>query len=409
MRRSDPASVPELTVVAGTRAEPTVELGEIAAAAGLRRVEIVAWRDLEDPEAGGSELHAAQIAQRWTAAGIEVSARTSAVRGGLPLVERDGYRVVRRGGRCMLFPRVAWRGLLGGLGRADGLVEIWNGMPFFSPVWARCPRAVFLHHVHDEMWRMTIEPAVLARLGEVIESRLAPPLYRRTPVVTLSASSRAEIVRLLGLPLGNVTVVPPGVDGRFRPGGDRSPDPMVVAVGRLAPVKRLEMLVDALVEVRARHPRLHAVIAGDGQERAPIARRVDAHGASDWLKLPGRVTEDELVRLYRRSWVVASASAREGWGMTLTEAAACGTPAVASRIAGHLDAVVHGRTGLLFDDQRGLVTSLDHLLSDQGLRARMGKAAAAQAVRRTWDETARATLEVLAADAVTRRGGAVGS
>ncbi len=70
---------------------------------------------------------------------------------------------------------------------------------------------------------------------------------------------------------------------------------------------------------------------------------------------PGHVSDEELLDLYRSAWVVASASAREGWGMTITEAGACGTPAVATRIAGHTDAVVHEHSGLLVDGRDDFV------------------------------------------------------
>jgi glycosyltransferase involved in cell wall biosynthesis len=389
---------PDLTVLKGRP-----DLAGLAEPAGLRRIEMLAWRDLDDPEAGGSEIHASEIAARWAAAGIQVEMRTSRVPGAPRRVERDGYRVDRRGGRHLLFPRVAGRGALGGLGRADGLVEIWNGMPFFTPVWSRTARTVFLHHVHDEMWRMTLRPAALARLGEAIELAWAPPRYRHTPVVTLSGSSRDDIVAKLGLPPENITVVPPGVHARFSPGGDRSAHPLVVVVGRLVPVKRLVPLVDALQEVRHRHPELRAVIAGEGHERPAIEARIAAHGAAGWISLPGRVDDATLVGLYRQAWAVVSNSAREGWGMTLTEAAACATPAVASRIPGHLDAVLDGRTGLLFDDERGLVEQLSGVLGDARLRRQLARGAAIHARRRTWDAAAGSTLAVLAADAIARR------
>jgi glycosyltransferase involved in cell wall biosynthesis len=116
------------------------------------------------------------------------------------------------------------------------------------------------------------------------------------------------------------------------------------------------------------------------------------------LALPGRVPDDELVALYRRAWVLASASAREGWGMTVTEAAACGTPAVVTRIAGHADAVVDGVTGLLADDPAELVPLLDKVLGDVALRERLGAAARERAAAFTWDATAAGTLQVLAAE-----------
>jgi glycosyltransferase involved in cell wall biosynthesis len=399
-RLDDRGLTSELRVIpGGSRA---TSLAEVAEGAGLRRVEMLAWRDLDDLEAGGSELHAAEIASRWAEAGIEVTMRTSAVDGGAAHIERDGYRVVRRGGRHLVFPRVATRGVVGAIGRADGLVEIWNGMPFFSPSWARCPHIVFLHHVHAEMWRMTLRPTVLARIGETIEARVAPPLYRRTPIVTLSSSSRDEIVEQLGLPADRVHVVPPGVEQRFRPGNSRATFPLVVAVGRLVPVKRFDLLIDALAEVHAEHPHLRAVIAGEGNERPLLEARIDHHGAGDWIELPGRVSDAELLSLYQQAWVVASASQREGWGMTLTEAGACGTPAVASRIAGHSDAVADGHSGLLFDDRAGLVDQLRRIVADGSLRARLGRGAQVLASHRSWDGAALATLQVLADERLAR-------
>ncbi len=83
--------------------------------------------------------------------------------------------------------------------------------------------------------------------------------------------------------------------------------------------------------------------------REDLEAQVREARAESWIALPGRVDETEKIDLYRRAWVLASASAREGWGMTITEAAACGTPAVATRVPGHADAVVDGTTGLLAD------------------------------------------------------------
>ena len=82
-----------------------------------------------------------------------------------------------------------------------------------------------------------------------------------------------------------------------------------------------------------------------GVRRDQLEAQIHAAGAEAGSRLPGRVDDEEVVDLYRRAWVLASASAREGWGMTITEAAACGTPAVATRIAGHADAVVEGAPG----------------------------------------------------------------
>ncbi|HZP29241.1 MAG TPA: glycosyltransferase family 4 protein [Acidimicrobiia bacterium] len=374
------------------------KLGDLAASAGLARVHFLAWRDLDDPEAGGSELHAHEVARRWAAAGIEVNFRTSYAAGHAQVAWRDGYRVIRKAGRYMVFPRAAFSEMMGWHGARDGLVEIWNGMPFFSPLWARGPRIVFLHHVHAEMWDMVLPPR-LAKLGRTIESRIAPPIYRRTRIVTLSESSKRELVEELGFKAKRVDVVEPGIDPKFSPGGRPAQQPLVVAVGRLVPVKRFHLLVEAIATLRERHPGLRAVIVGEGYERAPLTEQIERLDATGYVDLVGRVTDAQLVELYRRAWVLASTSAREGWGMTITEAAACGTPAVVTDIAGHRDAVAPGTTGFLASTQDEFVARLDTVLGDAALRDRLRAGALARAERFTWAATARGTLEVLAREA----------
>jgi len=384
----------------GADADDVDRLCEIAATAGLRRIAILAWRDLDDPEAGGSELHAARIAALWSQAGIEVTMRTSFAPGTSQVSWRDGYRVIRKAGRYLVFPRAAFSEMMGWHGASDALVEIWNGMPFFSPIWAaNRPRAVWLHHVHDTMWEMMLPPR-LARLGRTMEFRIAPPIYRRSQIVTLSESSKQEIQKKLRLKASRITVVPPGIDASFRPGGPVDPSPLVVAVGRLVPVKRFDRLIEALVAVKPNVPALRAVIVGEGAERDSLERQIGALGATDWISLPGHVDDARLLDLYRRASVLASASAHEGWGMTITEAAACGTPAVATRIAGHSDAVVDQKTGLLVDDQAGLSAALDRVLRDDAYRVELAANALAHASRFTWAATARGTLEILASEAL---------
>jgi glycosyltransferase involved in cell wall biosynthesis len=393
---------PTVTLPSDNHAASVAKLGDIAAAAGIGRIHMLSWRDLDDVEAGGSEVHAANVARLWAEAGIEVVLRTSYAQGHPPTIRRDGYQVVRRAGRYMIFPRAALHEIMRRSGPRDALVEIWNGMPFFSPLWARGPKVAFLHHVHAEMWRMVLPPN-LARVGDTLERRVAPPLYRRTRSVTLSTSSKRELVEDLGFRPDRVDVVPPGVDPRFHPGGERSPHPMVVAVGRLVPVKRYDILVDVLAGLRQRHPTLEAVIVGEGYERLALEAQIRDRGADSWLRLAGRVTDEDLVGLYRRAWVLASTSAREGWNMSITEAAACGTPAVVTRIVGHLDAVDEGRTGLLATGADELRDGLDRVLADRQLRERLADGAAAHGARFTWEATAAGALQALAREARPRR------
>ncbi len=372
----------------------STKIGDLAADAGIGRIHVLAWRDLDDVEAGGSELHASTVAARWAAAGIEVVMRTSHAAGSPPRAIRNGYEIVRYAGRYLIFPRAVAAELFGRHGRRDALVEIWNGVPFLSPLWARGHRATWLHHVHEDMWPMVLPPK-LARAGQLLERRFAPPFYRRTPIVTLSESSRAHILDRLRLPADNVHVVPPGIDPGFSPGAE-APDPTVVAVGRLMPSKNFPALLDAMAAVRRKVPNARLRIIGEGYERPNLERRIAELGAAEWCTLEGRVAPEVLLEAYRSAWIVASTSRAEGWGMTLTEAAACATPAVATRIPGHTDAVVDNVTGLLVDRNDELAPAMVRLLTDHDVRQRQAAAALTRSAHFSWDRTAFDTLAVLA-------------
>ncbi|MGA3216040.1 MAG: glycosyltransferase family 4 protein [Acidimicrobiales bacterium] len=402
---SEPETALSKAALGETRAmNPAVEeLSELAHRAGLHRLAILAWRDLDDAEAGGSELHAHEVATRWAKAGIDVVLRTSSVAGRAVLVERDGYRVVRRSGRYGVFATGPKDIVSGRLGPLDGLVEIWNGMPFLSPLWSRLPRVVFMHHVHGEMWSMTL-PSPLAEAGRSLESVVAPPLYWRSRIVTLSESSRREIVALPGLRASRVSVVPPGIDPRYTPGGHRAARPLVVAIGRLVPVKNFPRLIAILARVHDKIPALETVIVGEGRERSGLEAMLHDLGAESYVSLPGRLSGNDLVELYRRAWVVASTSTREGWGLTVSEAAACATPAVATRIPGHVDAIDDGITGMLADSDEDFELKLEAVLGDPLLRRRLGRAASERVTPLTWEATARGTLAALVSDACHKAG-----
>lgn len=382
--------------------DPQPTVGELAGemiAAGVRRVHVLAWRDLEDSDAGGSEMHADHFMRRWAAAGLDITHRTSAAAGLPERAERNGYRIVRRGSRFSVFPRAVAAELTHQMGAYDALVEVWNGVPWMSPLWCRAPRITFLHHVHGPMWDQLL-PRPLAWMGRAIEARLAPPFYRRTLTVTPSESTRSDLLAL-GFRPDRVRAVPNGVDAIFRPGGERSPVPLVVCVARLAPVKRQAELIDAAVEARRVVPDLQLVIVGEGPLLGLLQTRVVAHDAGSWVTLAGRSEHADLVGLYQRAWLVASASLAEGWGLTMTEAAACGTPAVATDISGHRSSVVHGVTGLLAPLEH-LGTTMAELLLDGARREAMGRAAEARARTLTWESSATGVLSALHSQVVAR-------
>ena len=364
---------------------------------GIQRVHVFAWRDLDDPDAGGSEVHADEFMKRWSERGIRVMHRTSHA-AGLPAVDhRNGYEVIRRGSRYSVFPRTIVSEITRRMGSADAIVEIWNGVPWFSPVWCRRPKITMLHHVHGPMWDQIL-PGPLAAFGRTLETRIAPPFYRRGLTVTPSDATRDELLELGFLP-ERVVAVPNGVDPAFSPGGDKTAHPSIIAVGRLAPVKRFELVIDAALEARTRFPGLTLSIVGEGPMRAELERKIDDVGGGGWIDMPGWVDHSALVDRYRRAWLVVSGSLAEGWGLSLTEAAACGTPAVATDINGHRSSVVAERTGRLVDEP-SLGSALADLLADDQLRTTFAEAALARAQILTWEASALGVTRCLHAEVI---------
>jgi len=352
---------------------------------GVRRVHVLAWRDLDDLDAGGSEVHADEFMRRWAERGLDVTHRTSAAVGLPDVGERNGYRVIRRGSRYSVFPRTILSEWSGRMGPYDALVEIWNGVPWFSPLWCRRPRITVFHHVHGPMWDQVM-PGPLAPAGRYLESRLAPRFYRRGLTVTPSDATRDELIEL-GFRPDRVLAYPNGVDTRFTPGGTKAPAPTVLAVGRLAPVKRFDRVIDAALVARRQVPDLQVDIVGGGPLADELRDRIDAAGAGGWIRLLGRVEHAELVELYRRAWLVVSGSIAEGWGLSLTEGAACGTPCVATDIRGHRSSVHHGTSGMLVAPE-DLGATIGGLLGDPERLADLRRGAVRRAQSLSWDVSA---------------------
>jgi glycosyltransferase involved in cell wall biosynthesis len=364
-------------------------------AAGPGGVLFLNWRDTSNPEGGGSEVYVEQVAAGLAAAGRPVTLFCAA-HPGAPAVERVGdVRVVRGGSRLTVYLRAWWAHLTGRLGGHEVVVDVQNGLPFFSALWCRRPVVVLVHHVHREQWRVVLPP-LQARLGWWIESRLAPRLYRRARYVAVSEATRRELVGL-GVRPGSISVVhngmtPPGQAVAVA----RTPYPSVCVLGRLVPHKRVELALEAAARIRGHLPGLRVLVVGQGYWEPRLRETVARLGLGDAVGLHGWLDEDAKRRVLASSWVLAMPSLKEGWGLAVLEAAASGTPTVGFRAAGGLqESVVHGSTGLLADDPDEFTRHLAWMLLNRHLRERLGEAARAHAARFTWSQTVAGFAAVL--------------
>ncbi|MFI6273379.1 glycosyltransferase family 4 protein [Micromonospora zamorensis] len=359
-----------------------------------RHVLFLNWRDTRNPEGGGSEVYVERIAEELIAHGHRATL-LCASHPGAPREEttESGLRILRRGGRHTVYLRAALLYLAGlagfgplrarSLGRPDLIVDVCNGLPFLSPLWARCTVVILVHHVHREQWPVVLG-ALGARIGWWIESSVAPRIYRRCRYVTVSAATRDELA-LLGVDPGRVTVVYNGTPELTPDTAPRTPYPSLLVLCRLVPHKRVEIALETVAQLAAEFPTLRLTVAGQGWWETQLRDLVDTLGISDRVHFAGFVAESEKHELLCSAWVALTPSLKEGWGLTIVEAGAVCTPTVAFRDAGGVtEAIVAGETGLLARDTADFVAQVRSLLADDIFRHDMGKAAQSHAAGFTW-------------------------
>ncbi len=356
------------------------------------RVLLLNWRDTGHPEGGGAETHLERIAGGLREAGHHVQVRCARYPGAPTREVVDGVHVVRRGGRFTVYLHTALA-LARQRRRWDVVVDVQNGMPFWSPLFTRAPVVNLTHHLHREQWRVIFGPA-LGRVGWWLESRVAPRVYRRCRYVTVSQATRTDLGRL-GIGPARVSVVYSGMDAPVLPldadAWPRSATPSLVVLGRLVPHKRVEVALRTLAELRARWPELTLTVAGQGYWEDELRAEAERLGVADAVHFAGHVDDVTKHRLLARAWLHLMPSVKEGWGLVVVEAAAHGTPTVAFRSAGGpRESVRHRRTGVLAEDEAGFVDAVRTLLADDELRAGMGQAARAYAAGFSWAAAARA-------------------
>ena len=375
----------------------------------VSHVLVLNWRDTANPEGGGSEVYTERISAQLVAHGHRVTL-LSAAHAGAPAEQAlpSGIHILRRGGRHTVYLRAAWTYLAGGFGfgplaagargRPDLVVDVCNGVPFLSPLYARCPTLVVVHHVHREQW-----PVVLGgwrgRFGWWLESRVAPRVYRHCRYVTVSEATRDELGRL-GVGDERISVIHNGLDEVRGGPVARAAYPCMVVLGRLVPHKRVEYALHALAALAADLPGLRLVVAGQGWWESRLREHAEALGVAGRTDFAGFVSESRKHELLASGWLVLVPSLKEGWGLTIVEAGIRGTPAVAFRAAGGVrDAIRDGNTGLLAEDLDDFVAKTRRLLTDDAGRRRMGVAARAYASGFTWaaagEHLARLVDEVL--------------
>lgn len=351
------------------------------------RILYLSWRDRENPEAGGAETFTERTAQILTERGHQVTIFTSRFEGAAAATKHGDVDVIRRGGR---FTCYAHGMLHAARNRAkfDVVLDVQNGVPFWSPLLARIPVVNITHHVHRDQWS-SLFPTAIAAVGWFVESQVAPRVYHNCRYVTVSQATRSELASL-GIDPQRIDLVYSGNDhpANLESYRDvpRTSDPSLVVLGRLVPHKQVELGIDLLADLAERLPTLTLDIVGTGYWEPQLREHAIQRGVSDRVRFHGFVDEVEKHTLLAASWLMLVPSQKEGWGLIIVEAGLHGTPSIAFvEAGGPSESILHGLTGLLARDYADMRAQVRLLLEDEPLRTQLGAAARDHARSFSWD------------------------
>lgn len=363
------------------------------------KILLLNWQDPTNPQAGGAEIHLRELFSRLRRRGHEVVWLASGYSGASPEAEQDGIRIVRAGSRYTFGPAapVAYRRHLAAEG-FDLTVEAMNKVPLYAPLWSRSPTVLLVHHLFG---RTAFREAPLPLAAATwLQERPIPLVYRRCPVQTISRSTADDLVDR-GLRRERITVIHPGVDHDFycpSTSPTRAILPTFVFIGRLQRYKRIDLLLQAFAGLLHEVPHARLVIAGRGDREASLRAMARELGIAEHVHFAGFVSEQQKRNLMRTAWANVFVSPKEGWGMTNLEAAACGTPTIASDSPGLRESVQDGRTGLLVPhgETDALRAAMKRLATQPALVDELGGAAHEYAAGFTWEKAADQTEHHLA-------------
>jgi glycosyltransferase involved in cell wall biosynthesis len=351
------------------------------------KILVINWRDIKNPNVGGAEVNFQEIFKRLVQRGHEVTLLCSRHDKSFSEEEWiDGIRHIRRGNRNTFnftVPVVYKREL----SRApfDIVMDDINKIPFYTPRYVRHPLFAMVHHLHGSS--IYGDTFLLAGMYVHLTEKLIPLFYRGVPFIAVSESTKSELVRM-GLKAEDIDIVHNGVDhDTYKPDESlRSSTPLVACVTRLKKYKGTHLLLQAMPIIKKEIPDVKLVVTGRGDYEPKLLKLAQRLRLNEYVEFTGFIPKEKKAELCRRARVLVNPSAKEGWGLSVIEANACGTPVAAADVPGLRDSVIDGETGLLYphSDINALARAVIKLLKDEKLRARMGKRSLEWSKEFTW-------------------------
>ncbi|GHV15971.1 glycosyl transferase family 1 [Fibrobacterales bacterium] len=358
---------------------------------------VLNYRDRSHPLAGGAEVHLHKIFGRLVELGHSVTLFTTSYKGAKSKEILDGIEVVRYGSdlsfQISIFLKVPH---LIKDKKIDAVVEDLNKLPLFTPLLTKLPKLVQIHH----LWKTSIfrEAAFPIALAVYLGERIIPLFYKKCTFAAVSPSAKNELIEL-GIKGEQISVIYNGIDSelleteRVR---EKAPA-FFLFLGRLRKYKGVWVALKAFKIFAKKYPEAKLIFAGTGSEEQKLKNSVQKWGLGDSVQFLGAVSGEKKRELLRGAIALLQTSFKEGWGLTVIEAASCGTVSIASNVSGLCDSVKDGETGLLFKagNAADCAKKMVEIFSNSALRNNLESSAKIYASSFDWGNSATETLALL--------------
>lgn len=356
-------------------------------------------KDPKHPTAGDAEQYCYHVARSLVEAGHHVEWLAAGFPGAKKYDQIDGISITRVGNRFTVYALAAVEYLRFMRDRFHVIVDSENGIPFFTPLYSLKPKLLLVYHSHRGAFFSQL-PVPLSWLLVFIELKLVPIFYRDVPVVAISQSTKRDLERYRKTRLP-IEIVEPGIPDSFT-AGSSSQEPSVLYFGRVEPSKRIDLLIRAFSSLRRDFPTASLRIAGTGSDLENLKQLAAREGIADRVVFLGHLPDDRKAAELGSAWISVNPTATEGWGISVLEAAACGTPSIAFDVPGVSDCIIPGVTGTLVraagksDLAYELAGAIAPYLREPELCAKQGRDAAERARTYVWTKQAAKFRDLIA-------------
>ncbi len=364
---------------------------------------VLSWRDPKHPLAGGAEQVMHEHTKGWIAAGHKVTLFASRIKNNPNRREiLDDVRIVRKGFQILGVQVAAffWY-LFGKHPNFDLVIDQFHGIPFFTPLYVGKPKLAVLQEVAKEVWFKNDLPFPFNWLIGIIGYLLEPlvfVLYKNVPFMVGSDSAKKDLIKM-GIAEKNITIVPHGVIIQIpKPIPQKEKVPTIAFLGALAKDKGIEDALKTFSLLNEKGNFNFWVIGKGGEPYLSFLKaKAKNLGLEKNLIFWGFVSQEKKFELLARAHIMINPSIREGWGLVNLEANSVGTPVVAYKSPGLVDAVRDEQNGVICQDNtpEALVKESIDLVNDPVRYSTLQKGARQWSKRFSWKTSRAMSLDLL--------------